>query len=292
MDIELLKTFLEVSKTRHFGKAADNLYLTQAAVSSRVKQLEGLIGTPLFSRLRNNIQLTPAGEKLTKHAEEILLKWDSARLDIARHADGKARMVIGASAGLWSLLLQKCLDFIYRNTPDHMLKTEIDTDTALFKKLLDNQVDIVFCYEKPRVNNLVYSEFMSFELSLVTTMPTTDFNELLNDRYIHVNWGKNFQLWHVENLGEMPPPIIETSLADIALEFILKNSGSAFLPFELLQEDLQKQVLLADGPKFMQSIYVVYNKHSKQSDLLKNIIGSLQPKVESIQPEVDYPVQI
>ncbi|WP_082880488.1 MULTISPECIES: LysR family transcriptional regulator [unclassified Oleiphilus] len=39
MDIELLRTFLEVKNTRHFGKAAENLYLTQAAVSARIKQL-------------------------------------------------------------------------------------------------------------------------------------------------------------------------------------------------------------------------------------------------------------
>ena len=59
MDTELLKTFLEVNRTRHFGKAAENLYLTQSAVSARIKLLEDLLGTPLFSRARNNVQLTP-----------------------------------------------------------------------------------------------------------------------------------------------------------------------------------------------------------------------------------------
>ncbi|MGB1090783.1 MAG: LysR family transcriptional regulator, partial [Oceanobacter sp.] len=37
MDTELLKTFLEVSRTRHFGRAAENLFLTQSAVSFRVR---------------------------------------------------------------------------------------------------------------------------------------------------------------------------------------------------------------------------------------------------------------
>ncbi len=40
MDTELLKTFLEVSRTRHFGRAAESLYLTQSAVSFRIRQLE------------------------------------------------------------------------------------------------------------------------------------------------------------------------------------------------------------------------------------------------------------
>ncbi|SUC17946.1 transcriptional regulator HdfR [Proteus mirabilis] len=44
MDTELLKTFLEVSKTRHFGRAAESLYLTQSAVSFRIRQLETQLG--------------------------------------------------------------------------------------------------------------------------------------------------------------------------------------------------------------------------------------------------------
>ena len=73
MDTELLKTFMEVSRTRHFGRAAENLYLTQSAVSFRVRQLEGLLGVELFSRQRNNIRLTPAGEKLLPLAESSVM---------------------------------------------------------------------------------------------------------------------------------------------------------------------------------------------------------------------------
>ena len=40
MDIKVFRTFIEVANTRHFGRAADNLYITQAAVSARIKQLE------------------------------------------------------------------------------------------------------------------------------------------------------------------------------------------------------------------------------------------------------------
>ena len=53
MDTELLKTFLEVSRTRHFGRAAEALYLTQSAVSFRIRQLENQLGVNLFTRHRN-----------------------------------------------------------------------------------------------------------------------------------------------------------------------------------------------------------------------------------------------
>ncbi|MEX2517286.1 MAG: LysR family transcriptional regulator, partial [Gammaproteobacteria bacterium] len=44
MDVDLLKTFLEVQRTRHFGRAADNLFLTQSAISARIRQLEDELG--------------------------------------------------------------------------------------------------------------------------------------------------------------------------------------------------------------------------------------------------------
>ena len=58
MDIRFLTTFIEVANTRHFGKAAENLYLTQSAVSARIKLLEEYFHSTLFIRQRNSIQLT------------------------------------------------------------------------------------------------------------------------------------------------------------------------------------------------------------------------------------------
>ncbi|MGL5484955.1 MAG: LysR family transcriptional regulator, partial [Shewanella sp.] len=83
MDTDLLKTFLEVSRTRHFGKAAENLYLTRSAVSFRVKQLESILGVALFERQRNNIQPTPAGERMLGHAEAVLTAWERAKQDVS-----------------------------------------------------------------------------------------------------------------------------------------------------------------------------------------------------------------
>ena len=106
MDTDLLKTFMEVSRTRHFGRAAENLYLTQSAVSFRVRQLEDILGVELFSRQRNNIQLTPAGEKLMPLAESSVLLEQRIRSEVAR-ADGQTHsLAIGATPNLSDAFLQ------------------------------------------------------------------------------------------------------------------------------------------------------------------------------------------
>lgn len=83
MDVGLLKAFLEVHRSKHFGHAAKNLFISQSAVSARIRQLEDELGVRLFSRDRNNIELTAAGKKFLVYAENILNTWNRAKQEIA-----------------------------------------------------------------------------------------------------------------------------------------------------------------------------------------------------------------
>ena len=116
MDTELLKTFLEVSRTRHFGRAAEALYLTQSAVSFRIRQLENQLGVNLFTRHRNNIRLTTAGEKLLPYAETLMNTWQAARKEVA-HSSRHNEFSIGASASLWECMLNSWLGTLTLQSP-------------------------------------------------------------------------------------------------------------------------------------------------------------------------------
>ncbi|MEG0057193.1 LysR family transcriptional regulator, partial [Hafnia sp.] len=116
MDSELLKTFLEVSRTRHFGKAAESLYLTQSAVSFRIRQLETQVGADLFTRHRNNIQLTEAGERLVPYAEKLMETWLLAKKDVLKSRQHK-ELSIGAPAMMWESLLISWLSGVYKHKP-------------------------------------------------------------------------------------------------------------------------------------------------------------------------------
>ena len=104
MDLELLRTFLELNRTRHFGRVAEALHLTQAAVSSRLKSLEAQLGVTLFKRSRREMRPTPEGARLIPHAERQIAAWRAARQDvsIARATD---QLVVGGSLRLWDVLL-------------------------------------------------------------------------------------------------------------------------------------------------------------------------------------------
>ena len=77
-----IEDFVEVVRTRHFSKAAENLYITQSAVSFRIRQLEQGLGVNLFIRQRNNIQLTAPGERLLPRTNDHY-RYAARKVDVA-----------------------------------------------------------------------------------------------------------------------------------------------------------------------------------------------------------------
>ncbi|GII80039.1 LysR family transcriptional regulator [Sphaerisporangium rufum] len=77
-DIAGLRAFLVTAEELHFGRASARLYLTQQALSKRVRRLEDALGAPLFTRTTRAVELTPAGRRLLPRAEEAVAAFDAA----------------------------------------------------------------------------------------------------------------------------------------------------------------------------------------------------------------------
>ncbi|RXF05296.1 LysR family transcriptional regulator [Pseudoalteromonas phenolica] len=101
MDIRVFKTFIAVAENRHFGRAAETLYITQAAVSARIKQLEEFYNTALFIREKNNLRLTPAGEALLSHAHLMVSQMAQSKLSLSIAAMQKNTFSVAATPNVW-----------------------------------------------------------------------------------------------------------------------------------------------------------------------------------------------
>lgn len=83
MDTANLSAFIKVAETRSFSLAAEQLFLTQPAISKRIKQLEQQLGTHLIDRIGKQLNLTRTGELLLPRARQIMLDLQSIRQQIA-----------------------------------------------------------------------------------------------------------------------------------------------------------------------------------------------------------------
>ncbi|NVO58389.1 LysR family transcriptional regulator [Rhodobacteraceae bacterium B1Z28] len=77
IDTKLLRSFLSVATERSFSNAASRLGYSQATMSQRIRQLEGLLGVTLFERGYHSVVLTPGGTELLPHAQRVVDEHDN-----------------------------------------------------------------------------------------------------------------------------------------------------------------------------------------------------------------------
>lgn len=101
-----LRYFVAVAEHLHFTRAAEALFVSQPALSKQVRALEERLRTPLFTRDRRSVGLTPAGEALLPHARTVLAAWERAEAALAAAAAAQdAALEVGISTGLGRGLL-------------------------------------------------------------------------------------------------------------------------------------------------------------------------------------------
>lgn len=88
LPLSAVRVFEAAARLKSFTRAADELGMTQAAVSWQVKALEKRLEQPLFRRLPREVQLTPAGERLARAATEAMTALRSAVTDLTDSGQG------------------------------------------------------------------------------------------------------------------------------------------------------------------------------------------------------------
>jgi DNA-binding transcriptional LysR family regulator len=278
MDIDLLKTFLEVNKTRHFGRAADSLYLTPAAVSARVRQLEQILGVDLFIRTRNNIQLTLEGERLVPHAETMLLSWSRALQDVALKSDQALQLNVGTTHSLWSFGLHQQLSKLFQMLPKAAIRAISHPSELLSRMLVERTLDLAFLLEPPTLADFKSEKIGQVKLVLVSNAPALNNKTALQSGYVYVDWGVSFEMFHAKRFGDLPKPVLHTNMGAIALDYLQHLPGSAYLPHSVLASEHPMPLHQIQGaPTFSRPLYAVYRSSSDRLEIVEEVLQLLKP---------------
>ena len=278
MDLDLLRTFLELNRTRHFGRAAEALFVTQAAVSSRLKSLEGQLGVTLFDRSTREMRLTPEGGRLIRHAEKLIAAWRGARQDVSM-AGASQQLVIGGSLRLWDVLLQRWLHDLRRNYPDLAIIAEAQTPDFLTRKLIDGTLDVAILLEPAQLDIMQIREIATVEFILVSSERAVSVEQALQNNYVFVDWGLSFGLDHRRTFPDASEAMTRVSHAKMALEYISLIGGSAYLPRRMIAKDVELGLLheVTDAPTFTRHAYATFPVRSPRLDLIEKSLDLVRP---------------
>ncbi len=163
-----LKVFRVVARHLNFSRAAEELLLTQPAVTQQIKALEDEYGVPLFDRSGGRIALTPAGQSLLPYAQKLKTISDEAYEKVMSAAGNHAgNLALGASQTIGQYLLPNLVAAFLRENPRVTVTAVSGNTDEMLEVLAAHRIQLAMI-EGPGLRKDIHSEpFMEDELVLV-----------------------------------------------------------------------------------------------------------------------------
>ena len=170
MDLRRLKHVVVLAKLLSYTKAAEELCITQSALSRSIQALEKQANVKLFDRDRSGVYLTAVGRDFVKRASQLLRDADDLERSLHRSASaeiGEVAFGIGPLAA--QALLTHALPQLFANKPELHSNIMVRNIDALLPALLKEEIELLVSAENERMQSLpLQSEFLgSFPLSLI-----------------------------------------------------------------------------------------------------------------------------
>lgn len=295
INLELYKTFYYVAKNESISRAANELLISQPAISKAIKTLEDQLNTNLFIRKRDGVELTEAGEAIYKKIKDAMDLIGSAENDLKTLTNMESGTInIGASKTIIHEFLMPYIKSFHKAYPNINIKIHTDKTSDIIKKAKMGIIDVIF-------TNLPYTlpqEFNEFKLIDLHDcfVANEDFSEYKNKK-LTIKDLENLPLLvltkgtatriRLDNFCEENnihiKPAMEFSSNTLIKEFTEEGFGIGLLNEEHIKEELQSGKLFKlDINLTLKEKYLgmVYNKENK-SLVAKNFVKYIKDSIKN-----------
>lgn len=166
-----LKTFCAVARHLSYTKAAEELRITQPAVTKHIHELEIQYKVRLFERMGNRIAITHAGEVLLKHCIDILNEYSKLNFVMNMlHGEHTGNLRIGASTTIAQYVLPPILAKFTSKFPDIKVSLVSGNSSEIETELANHHIDLGLIEGDKRLPNMKYTHLMDDELVVMTSV--------------------------------------------------------------------------------------------------------------------------
>lgn len=172
MNIKQLECFIEITKTLNFTRAAQNLYITQPAVTHQIQTLEDELGLKLFIRSKHNVKLTPAGQSFCNDVQDILTRLNMAVAKAKNYSkEFEASLSIGYEGSVEVKYLSDILKTYKEKMPNVHLYIKMADAVEKSNLFACNKLDIAFAVKESIENVKDTSYIELYKAKFVCVMP-------------------------------------------------------------------------------------------------------------------------
>jgi DNA-binding transcriptional LysR family regulator len=255
MQLAQLQGLVEIARTGTIGRAAEQLVISQPALTARLQALEDELGCALVTRGRGGSRLTDAGRALLPYAERAIAAIDEGAQRAREQAGGHAvALAIGAAPAVSAYVLPAVLRRLRATHPDAQLSVRSGHSEELLELVLrgDVQVGVMRPLPHPEITSQpVYDD----ELMLVahrghrfSRLPHIRMRDLAAEQLVMFDRASSYhELTRVmfRSAGVRPRSFLEVDNIDAAKRMVQEELGVALLPRSAVEAELQSQRLRA-----------------------------------------------
>lgn len=146
LDLKRLNQVMTVARFGSFSRAAEELHITQPALSRSIALLEERYGLRIFERGRGGAVLTEVGKLAVVEAESLLREARSLEHNFRLYGTGEGgRIAFGMGPLLASMVLPDLSVHFINSRPELQIRSVVKSAIALYEELMDDRIEILFC---------------------------------------------------------------------------------------------------------------------------------------------------
>ncbi len=279
MELRQLQTFVTITQTESFSRAAEILGYTQSALTVQIRLLENELGVKLFDRMGKKVYLTASGRQFTDHANQIIRDIKRAREFAKNEEELCSPLHVGTLESLCFSKLPQILNDFRSSHPRVPVKVTASTPNQLIDMMERNQLDLIYILDRPRYNDNWNKVMEVREPIVFVASPSCGLDgnreirleEIMDEPFFLTEKNENYRReldCFLESQGRELTPFLEISYTEFIIRMIGKNRGISYLPLLAVREYVEKgELTLLNVADFRLTMcqQVIYHKNKWRS---------------------------
>lgn len=297
MTIRHLKIFLSVCRCNfNTTKAAEELHMTQPAVSLAIRELEQYYGVALFDRIGKRLKITEAGLRFGEYSAHIISLFDDMEKGM-KDWDFFGVIRVGTSITIGSQFLPHYVKAYYNRYPGTEIKATVGPLGLLEQKILNNELDFALIEGVSHVPSFVSEEYMEDHLTVICPANGSFYpgqrlsvEEFRQQRFLLREHGsgtrKTFERV-IEAAGFSVTPIWEAMSTTALVNAVINGLGIAVLPHRMIVGPIERGLVVpvhVEGLSFKRKFHIIYHKEKYLTSSAKAFLDLCR------NYEMDYPL--
>ncbi len=273
-----LQIFAAAAHHQSLARAAEDLHLSQPAVSMQIKQLEDTVGLALFERIGRNSALTSVGKDLLQHAESVLSSLKDAEDSLAAIRAVRKGEITIATVSTAKYFVPQLIAYFRKSNPWVGIEVEFGNRDFLLQLLRRNQVDVAVMGQPPVELDAVAEPFAPHPHGIIAApdhplarLKVVAPKQLTGETFLAREPGSGsrsvMEKFFAEHRVRINPGMMFTSNESIK-QAVMAGMGLGFVSLHILPLELQAKqlvVLNVRGTPVMRTWHIVYRRSKKLS---------------------------